>query len=389
MIIAIFTDTYPPDVNGVSAHVKNLKDGLIKRGHEVLIITTGTHKRKQFIKDGVLKCPSITFKRFYNYGIANPISYGRLNSIKKFNPDIIHIHTEFSIGFSGAMISKILKKPLIYTLHTIWDEYVHYIAPKPLIPIVTKTSLKYARFIANKAAEVIGPSQRVKTFFKKYDIQKDVTIINNCVDTALFDNSNLDKDRLQHLRSLYNPKDDITTIVFCGRIGKEKNIETLVNFFGEQFSIEDKVQLLIIGDGPYRDLIETLIKTLKMESIIKCIGVIPNKDIVYYYTISDMYITASLSENHSISMIEAMVCGLPVVHIFDVENQGQVIENVNGFIFTSSKEMYDIIKFYQNKTPKEKKDFKKSIKNYSKHFDILTLSDKIIEVYKRQIEKAL
>ncbi|MDD6236104.1 MAG: glycosyltransferase, partial [Clostridiales bacterium] len=124
MKIALFTETYLPYINGVVTHVKILKEGLEKLGHKVLVVTADPHTHRYYVKDNVLHCPAKSFKRFYDYGLASPVSTRRLMYLKEFDPDIIHIHNEFGVGFSGAMIAKILKKPLVYTLHTMYDEYL-------------------------------------------------------------------------------------------------------------------------------------------------------------------------------------------------------------------------------------------------------------------------
>lgn len=93
MRIAIFSETYLPQINGVATHVKILAEGLQILGHEVLIVTADASSRKNYIEKGVLRCPAITTKKIYNYSLSSPLSHQRLSIIKKFKPDIIHIHS--------------------------------------------------------------------------------------------------------------------------------------------------------------------------------------------------------------------------------------------------------------------------------------------------------
>ena len=140
MRIAIFTETYLPQINGVVTHIKILKEGLESLGHTVLIVTADSKTRRHYIKDDVLHCPAHNLKRIYGLDLASPVSRARLHYLKEFAPDIIHIHNEFSIGLSGIAIAKILHVPIVYTLHTMYDDYIYYIAPKPLVPLTTKLS---------------------------------------------------------------------------------------------------------------------------------------------------------------------------------------------------------------------------------------------------------
>ena len=117
-----------------------------------MVVTADPNTHRYYVEEGVLHCPAKSFKRFYNYGLASPVSTRRLMYLKEFDPDIIHIHNEFGIGFSGAMIAKILKKPLVYTLHTMYDEYLYYVAPRPMLPFVKRVSHHYAKFLADSAS---------------------------------------------------------------------------------------------------------------------------------------------------------------------------------------------------------------------------------------------
>ena len=152
MRIAIFTETYLPQINGVVTHIKILKEGLEALGHTVLIVTADSKAHTHYLKDNVLHCPAHNLKRIYNLDLASPVSRTRLKYLREFRPDIIHVHNEFSIGLSGMAIAKILKVPLVYTLHTMYDDYIYYIAPKPLIPLTKKLSHRYFRMFPQNAA---------------------------------------------------------------------------------------------------------------------------------------------------------------------------------------------------------------------------------------------
>ncbi|MEI3036534.1 MAG: glycosyltransferase [Oscillospiraceae bacterium] len=95
----------------------------------MLVVTADYNTRQHYIKDGILHCPAIRCERFYGFGAASPFSGRRLKFMRDFNPDIIHIHNEFGIGLSGVMAAKLLNIPLVYTLHTMYDEYLYYVAP--------------------------------------------------------------------------------------------------------------------------------------------------------------------------------------------------------------------------------------------------------------------
>ena len=113
MKVAIFTETYFPFISGVVTHIKTLKESLEHAGHEVLIVTTSPKAVCHYVKDGVLYCPAIPLKRIYGYGLSNPVNIQRLRIIQDFDPDIIHIHTEFSMGIFAQFAARKLKKPIV------------------------------------------------------------------------------------------------------------------------------------------------------------------------------------------------------------------------------------------------------------------------------------
>ena len=106
MRIALFTETYLPYINGVVTHVKLLREGLEKLGHTVLVVTSDPNTHHHYIEDGVLHCPAVKLKKIYGYGLASPYSHTRTKLLEEFHPDIIHIHTEFSMGISGIHIAR-------------------------------------------------------------------------------------------------------------------------------------------------------------------------------------------------------------------------------------------------------------------------------------------
>lgn len=132
MKIALFSETYLPQINGVATHIKTLKEGLETLGHRVLVVTADPKAAGHYVEHGILHCPAAELKDLYGYGMAASYSPERMRFIKEFSPDIAHVHTEFGIGSTGLETARELRIPLIYTLHTMWDEYLHYIASPTL-----------------------------------------------------------------------------------------------------------------------------------------------------------------------------------------------------------------------------------------------------------------
>lgn len=381
MKIALFTETYIPSINGVVTHVQALKSGLEKLGHEVLVVCALPDSKHHYIQDGILYCPSISFKKLYNYGVATPTSHSRYKYIKNFNPDIIHIHTEFGVGYSGTIAAKLLNIPLVYTMHTMYDDYLYYVAPKKLIKIAKKTAHAYAKILAEKATCLTGPSKKVEEFFRCCGVDKPVYVVPNPVELDKFSPKYANQSKKASIKQKLGLSDDELIICFCGRLGREKSVDVLLKYWSEVIVKEDKCKLLIFGDGPSKEELEDYSKSLGIDDQVIFIGKILHDELVEYYAICDLYITASLSDTNSISMLEAMAVGLPVLHIYDKLNKGQIIDGVNGFIYENANEMKKLIDSYKNMSNEEKTNLSKNSRKSVMKYSDIELANNLLNIY--------
>lgn len=387
MNIALFTETYLPYINGVVTHVKSLRDGLERAGHNVLVVAAGSRTHRHYIEDGVLWCPSKQFKRFYDYSLASPVSMKRLRILQRFQPDIIHIHNEFGVGLSGIAIAKVLKVPLVYTLHTMYDDYLYYVAPKPLIPVVKKASHRYFRFLGKRAGAITGPSPKVQEFLSDCGIAKEVSVVPNPVELDMFQPECVDQEKVAELKQRYQIRDDELVVCFCGRLGREKSIDVLLDYFAQELDRKDKIRLIIIGGGPCQEELETQAKQLGIDDVVTFVGKFLHEELVNLYACCNLYITTSLSDTNSISMLEAMATGLPVLHRYDKLNEGQVKTGVNGFIFYDAQDMYRYMLKYKNASKEQKLALKHSVMESVKKSGQENLAKYLLDVYQHLEEE--
>lgn len=388
MRIALFSETYVPAINGVATHVDLLKIGLQKLGHEVLVVCAKSGLSKHVLKKDVLYCPAVSLKKVYNSVVAGPISPARYKYIKNFNPDIIHIHTEFGVGYSGFSASKYLKVPLVYTMHTMYDNYIYYVAPKKFANIIKRTAHAYAKILAQNATCVTGPSKKVEEFFRGCGVNKPIYIIPNPVELDVFNFKNFSElDRLR-LRVKLNIKPNEFLICFCGRLGREKSVDVLLKLWSEAIKPSDGYKLLILGDGPCMSELKTYCYELNLQDQVVFAGEIQHKEIAPYYAACDAYVTTSLSDTNSISMLEAMASGLPVFHLFDELNKNQIEKGVNGYFFKDSIEMRKLFNDYCCLTKQEKVDLKEKVRKSVLNFGDVSLARRLLKIYDIAFEKS-
>lgn len=387
MRIALFTETYLPHINGVVTHVKILRDGLEQLGHEVLVVTADADAHHHFVEDGVLHCPAHTSKRFYNYSLSLPVSSTRLKFVRDFAPDIIHIHNEFGIGMSGLLCAKILRVPLVYTLHTMYDDYIYYIAPKPLVKAATKVSRRYFKFIAKHSNALTGPSQKCQEYFRLTGLKKDVSVIPNAVEVDQFSPREVPEEVKADLRERCGIRDDSMVACFVGRLGREKSVDVLLDYWKAGVKPEDHIHLVVIGDGPVRPELEDQARALGIEDMVTFTGRVEHEDLPPYYALCDVYVTASLSDTNSISMLEGMCSGLPVLQRNDPLNADQVRDGKNGFNFNSPEEMAQKLRQIQAMDQEALQGFKESVIASIRENGARELAERTLTVYQRVLKK--
>jgi len=387
MRVALFTETYIPNINGVVTHVKTLRDGLDALGHDVLVVYADKHTRHHYIEEGVLHCPALEMKRFYGFGAALPFSQKRQRLISNFNPDVIHIHHEFGIGISGITASKRQNKPLVYTLHTMYDQYIYYIAPKPFLQAATKFSHKYEKFIAQRATELTGPSLKCDEYFKMIGVDREVNVIPNAVDLNAFDPTRIRREDKDAFRAKYGIPGDVMAGCFAGRLGKEKSVDLLLEYWAKTITPADKTHLVIIGDGPEKPVLEEMAQRLGIADMVTFTGMIKHPDMPACYAGCDVYITASLSDTNSISMLEGMATGLPVLQLYDELNKDQIKDGINGYTFDSPEQMAQRLRELKSMPESERQKIRASVMDSVVERGATYLASYILGVYQKAIDE--
>lgn len=387
MRIAIYSEVYVPDKNGVATHTKTLKDGLERAGHEVLVVTADKDAKRHCVDENhVLRCPAVSLKRVYGFGIAMPISPKRFRAVQAFDPDIIHVQSEFSIGLSGFSAARRLKVPLLYTVHTMYDDtYVQYIVPRPLAPAAKRLLFAYMRHLTRRADALILPSNRARQFLKgdiKADEEK-FCAIPNAIDWQAFDPARFSARDILMLRSQLGIPSACNTAVYVGRLGKEKSLDVLLAWWAEAIRPEDGWQLVIVGGGPEAEALQALAGTLGIASMVCFAGAVEHEKVKRYLAIGDVFITASLSENNSISMLEAMASGLMVLQRYDEGTADQIQLGVNGGFFRDSLEMAQRLRHVGSLNADGLLAQKRRVRGSVRHLDTQEMIRRTLAAYRR------
>lgn len=391
MRVGIFTESYPPLVNGVSTSILMLQKALEKLGHEVFIVTVSDDKKNYTLEDDghILRLPSMNLANCYDYKFTSVYPIKAVNMIKKMNLDVIHSNVEFTIGIFARVVSEQLGIPLVHTYHTNWEDYTHYITKnKKILDDICKKLLKYlVVFFEDKTVtELIVPSNKIYNIFKdKYKFTKNIHIIQTGIETSKFYKENFSSKDINNLKKKYGIKKKDFVIMTVSRLAKEKSVDRLINNQKELLKRYPNMKLLIVGDGPDIDKLKMQVCSLNISKNVIFTGKVPLEEIPIYYQLGDVFVTASKSETQGLTVVEAISSSLPIVAVKDDSFISSVIDDFNGYVFTSDEKYIEsILKLYENN------DIYNRLSNQSRilssDFSSEYFALKVLKVYETAIE---
>ena len=388
MRIGIFTDTYPPYINGVSTSVYMLKKALERKGHQVFVVTINNDSlRYKFDENNtVIRIPGLPIG-IYDYRVTNIYPIRAMNIIRKWKLDVIHSHTEFSVGTFARIISRQFNIPLVHTYHTMYEDYTHYITKgyfdKSSKKIVEYLTLFYCDKTTN---ELIVPTKKTYDLFKqKYGVDRNIYIIPTGIEIERFYTENVDNNKVEEIRKKLSLKEDSFNIVFVGRLAKEKNVDLLLNAQKNIVEKSKNINLIIIGDGPDMDEYKKTVSKLKIDNNVIFVGKVPWETVPLYYRLADVFATASRTETQGLTVIEAMAASVAPICIDDESFRNTVIDGLNGKIFNDQKE-YERIVVELYKDRKILNQLQKQARLNAEIHSSKYYGESVLDVYKHAIE---
>lgn len=388
MKIALFTDTYFPEINGVATSCKSLRDILVKHGHEVLVITTNPFSNKLLVEDGIIRLSGVELKRMYNYRLANFFNRKAMKLIRQFDPDLCHVQTEAGVGIFGRIAARNLQIPVVYTYHTMYEDYTYYVTKGHFDRFAKGLMRSFFRGVINNSDEFITPSSKTKDYMRQIGVDVFANVIPTGVDFEKFYPSNIKKGVKEELREKFGINSETFTLLSLGRIAKEKSIDFSIKCFAKFLkdypSIDTK--MVIVGKGPGEDELKALVKELDIADKVVFTGPCSPDEVQNYYQLGDAFVSASLSETQGLTYMEAMAAHLYVMARYDHNLLDVIQDGVSGYFFENenefSKKLYQVYELFINKDDEMLNNAIKGIDQYS----IETFYNKIIKAYKHVLK---
>lgn len=398
MRIAMFTDAYYPRINGVTVSVHSYAAELTKLGHTVCIVCLDYSEEQQkkslfSQKDSdqkspfkIVRIPSWSFSAISKEDrVARFDKWRRVKkAMKAFKPDVIHINSEWVIGYFGAMFAHHYKVPFVFTFHTMWEDYlVNYVNFLPDFSL-RKIGRSVVKFYLKRADLIIAPTEKISSVVHEYGIQKQVEILPTGIPDNLEKFSLIRQTALGLQLSKKCPQiKGKKILLFVGRIVKEKNLSFLFDVLESVQKKFPKAALLFVGGGPYLEDLQELAAERKLSKSVAFAGYVPSPDLVYFYKMAQVFVFPSKTETQGLVTVEAMLSGLPVVAIGEMGTVDVMQGDHGGFMVKDDVAEFSerVVELLKNQQLRKKKA--QEALDWGKKWKISTLTPRLLECYER------
>ncbi|MEI7496509.1 MAG: glycosyltransferase family 1 protein [Betaproteobacteria bacterium] len=323
--IAVVTETWPPEVNGVAVTLAKLVQGLCRRNHDVQLV------RPKQVKNEI-PLHNLGFEEVLMRGMPIPrypeLKLGlpsKKNLVKAWTlrrPDVVHIATEGPLGWSAMQAAKVLKLPVTSDFRTNFHSYSQHYG----VGWLRKPIVAYLRKFHNATACTMVPTQALKNELAQHGFLN-LKVVARGVDTVLFNPLR----RSPELRSQWNADSETVVLISVGRLALEKNLGQVMACYESLKSAGAKVKLVLVGDGPMR---ETICQRCP-DAIFA--GMLSHDALATYYASADLFLFPSLTETFGNVTVEALASGLPVLAFNCAAATDWVKQGVNGWLVSESE----------------------------------------------------
>ncbi|MGI6163291.1 MAG: glycosyltransferase family 4 protein [Bacillota bacterium] len=330
MRISMWTDSYYPYVSGVTRSVATSRDTLALMGHDVSIFCPSYPNATS--EPGVYRFPSIKAPTKPDYYVAIPVNPKHLVTLKETSPQVIHIHSPFNLGKMGLRLGGLFGIPVVFTFHTMYSMYSHYI---PMIGQMASDLVEIGALgTARSVDAIIAPSSAIRDYLVDHNVKTRIFVIPTGIDVGQFQKGNQ-----AYIREAFNLPDGLPVLLSCGRLGQEKNPETLIKAFSLIQKQTDSV-LVLVGDGPLKEKLEKLSCELGVSHRIVFAGKVEPATMPHIYAGADLFLFASLTDTQGLVIAEAKSAGIPCVAVGALGVRDMIDDRVDGFL--CNNDPYDI-----------------------------------------------
>ena len=384
MNIVMFTNTFTPVAGGVARSVETFTAKFRQLGHRVLVVAAEFPNMQEHEED-VVRIPAVQHFNGSDFSVVLPVSGLLTKRLNAFQPDVIHAHHPYLLGVTALRIARYREIPLVFTHHTRYEEYTHYVpgnSPR-MRNFIIEASVRYANLVDH----VIAPSESIRDLLVQRQVHTPISVIPTGVDIERFAEGNG-----QRIRNHFGINDDDIVIGHLGRLAQEKNLKFLTEAVIDYLQEFPHAHFLLVGSGKSEREIRGLFAEYKLTKRLHHMGVVNPSTVVDAYRAMSVFVFASKSETQGMVITEAMAAGVPVVALDAPGVREVVVDKVNGRLLReqSVDDFADAINWVVEHNAKPYYGMRSAIIATAKAFSIQQCADKALTCYRqvqRQVKK--
>lgn len=323
MRIGFFTCNASPLLNGLAVSIQQFALHLRRLGHRVYIFAPRYPGRQEAEPD-TYRFPSLRVPTHHRYALPIPAAaVGLRRLIPRLGLQVIHVHHPFLVGPYARRLARRLRVPCVFTYHTLYEHYAHY------LPVVSSLAARVAEArsyaFANQADLVIAPTSGVRQRLLTHGVTSPIEVI----PTGIEPPEEPEESKTQIRRCLGVPEDG-QVLLYVGRLAREKNLELLLRAVRAAVRGAPNLTLLVVGEGDEERSLQRLATHLEIADRVHFVGPVPHQAVGCWYRAADLFVFPSVSETQGLVVLEAMAYGLPVLAIRSVGTSDFIVDGVSG-----------------------------------------------------------
>ena len=328
MNILIFTNTYIPHVGGVARSVQTFTEEYRKRGHRVLVVAPEFPDMPRE-EVGVARIAAIQNFNASDFSVALPLHADLGKTLDDFQPDIVHSQHPFLLGMTALRIARYRELPLVFTHHTLYEQYTHYVPGDS--PALRRFAIDLATRYANLCDQVFAPCESIEKLLLERGVTTPIAVVPTGVRLEKFARGDGHTVR----RKMGIPETAFV-VGHLGRLAPEKNLEFLTQAVARFIGGHPDAHFLVIGSGPSEDAMRAVFAQAGLEARLHFAGILQGQDLSDALHAMDVFAFASQSETQGMVLTEAMAAGVPVVALDATGVREVVRDGHNGRLLSET-----------------------------------------------------
>lgn len=375
MKILMMTNTYTPFVGGVPRSVQLFTEAYRERGHRTIVVAPEFEDNPEDEQD-VIRMPAIKNVSEAGFSVRLPIPGYLANQIDDFDPDIVHAHHPFLLGDTALRIARQYNLPLVFTHHTLYEQYTHYLPVD--VPVVEEYVINLVSGYCNLCDEVFAPSGSVADLLRDRGVETPIDVIPTGIDVDEFGSGDGESFRNQ-----YDIPEDVFLVGHLGRLAEEKNLPFLGRTVAKFLDENPESHFLLVGEGPTEDQILDLFDDRDLADRLHHVGILQGQDLYDAYASMDVFAFASTTETQGMVLVEAMSSGTPVVALDASGSRDVIVDHETGRLVESESvsdfsEAMEWVKYF---TGGDREELEKKVIQRAREFSMDNTATKALNLY--------